>query len=172
MKFLKKLIKVTVDIVEIHLSSIFLFAVFATMFLQVWLRYIFRMPSPQLYEITQYSFVWTVLLGAAFAHRYRDHIRFNIIYEKLPRKMQLVIDIVFDLLMVVLFSISLKPIFRQAFWYHMIRSEVLGIPWTYLVLCLPLFLIFVIGHNIVFLYYEFRELFTGKPMKTEEKPWL
>jgi len=30
----------------------------------------------------------------------------------------------------------------------------------------------VIGHNIVFLYYEFRELFTGKPMKTEEKPWL
>jgi len=172
MKVAKKILKTVVDIVEQHLSSIFLFSVFISMFFQVWLRYIFKMPSPELYEITLYSFAWAVLLGAAYAHRYRDHIRFNIIYEKLPRKAQLVIDIVFDALLTILFTISLRPVFRQAFWYHMIRSEVLGIPWTYLVFCLPLFIILVIGHNVIFLYYEIRELFTGKPMNLEEKPWL
>lgn len=163
--------KKVLDVVEIHIPSILLFAFTLSMFLQVLLRYVFKFPSPELYEITSYSFVWTVLLGAAYAHRYRDHLRFNIIYEKLPRKAQLVVDIAFDSLITVLFIISLKPILKQTFWYHIIRTEVLGIPWTYLVICLPIFMILVVYHNIVFIYYEIRELIKGIPINLEGKPW-
>ncbi|MCD6552348.1 TRAP transporter small permease [Thermotoga sp.] len=170
-KWLLSIFKGVLDAVEIHMPSILLFAFTLSMFLQVLLRYVFKFPSPELYEITSYSFVWTVLLGAAYAHRYRDHLKFNIIYEKLPRKAQLVIDITFDSLITVLFIISLKPILKQAFWYHIIRTEVLGIPWTYLVLCLPVFMILVVYHNIVFIYYEIRELITGIPVNLEGKPW-
>jgi len=166
-----KILKGILNVVEIHLPSVLLFAFTLSMFLQVVLRYVFRFPSPELYEITSYSFVWTVLLGAAYANRYRDHLRFNIIYEKLPRKAQLVVDIAFDSLITVLFIISLKPILKQTFWYHIIRTEVLGIPWTYLVICLPIFMILVVYHNIVFIYYEIRELIKGIPINLEGKPW-
>jgi len=166
-----KVVKFIVDLFEKHLSAIFLFVLFLSMFLQVILRYVFNMPSPELYEISTYSFAWTVLLGAAFARRYRDHIRFNIIYERLPRKVQLVIDIIFDSFLTVLLILAFPPVIRQALWYKMIRSEVLGIPWTYLVMCLPIFMGLVVGRNIVFLYRELRELIKGEPMKVEEKPW-
>ncbi|PLV59051.1 TRAP transporter small permease [Thermotoga sp. KOL6] len=171
MKILRVILKTILDVLEIHLPSILLFTFTISLFLQVLLRYVFKFPSPELYEITSYCFVWTVLLGAACAHRYRDHLRFNIIYEKLPRKVQLVIDITFDSFITILFIISLKPILKQTFWYHLIRSEVLGIPWTYLVISLPVFMILVIYHNISYVYYGIRELITGVPAKTEGKPW-
>lgn len=160
------------DVIEIHGSALFLLTVFTTMFLQVIARYLLRNPSPELFEVTQYAFPWGVLLGAACAQRYRDHIRFNILYDKLPRRARLGIDIVFDSAITALFVLSLRPVFYQAFWYHMLRSEVLEIPWTYLVFCLPIFLILVIIHNLTYLYHAIRELVMGKPGKPAVKPWL
>jgi TRAP-type C4-dicarboxylate transport system permease small subunit len=157
--------------VEDYASSLFLFIVFIGMFLQVVLRYLFKHPSPELFEVTQYAFPWGVLLGAAYAQRHRDHIRFNIIYEKLPRKVQLLLDLVFDLLILGLFVFALPSVLRQTFWYGMLRSEVLGIPWNYLVFCLPLFLILIIIHNAIFIYRGIREFLTGKITPPEEKPW-
>jgi len=168
---MRKFLKVLVDVFEKHLSSIMLFILFASMFIQVILRYFFNMPSPELFEISTYSFVWTVLLGAAFASRYRDHIRFNIIYEKFPRKVQLIVDIFFDTFFNLLLLISLYPVLRQSFWYKIIRSEVLNIPWTYLVICLPIAMVLIIVHNSIFIYKAIIELIKRKHVDVEEKPW-
>lgn len=157
--------------IHVFATSLFLVAVFLSMFFQVLLRYVFNNPSPELYEITHFSFAWAVLLGAAFTHRFRAHVKFNIIYEKFPRRAQLVVDLIFDLFITVLFGLSLPTALHQALWYYMIRSEVFRIPWTYVVLCLPIFLVLVILHNLIFIFQEVRELFTGKPMSLEDKPW-
>lgn len=171
-KVLQRIVRGAIDVLEIHGSALFLFTVFLTMFLQVVFRYLLNKPSPALFEVTQYAFPWGVFLGAACAQRYRDHIRFNILYDKLPKRARLVIDVIFDAAVVCLFTLSMPTVLRQIFWYHMLRSEVLNIPWTYLVFCLPLFLALVIVHNLVYIYYAIRELITGIPSKVGRKPWL
>jgi TRAP-type C4-dicarboxylate transport system permease small subunit len=167
-----RIIRGLMDALEVHGSTLFLFTIFITMFLQVVLRYLFNKPSPALFEVTQYAFPWGTLLGAACAQRYRDHIRFNILYDKFPKRVRLVIDVIFDFAIVGLFALSMPEVFHQTFWYYMLRSEVLDIPWTYLVFCLPLFLILVIIHNLVHIYHAIREIITGIPYQPEAKPWL
>lgn len=171
-RVLRKLGKFVLDAVEIHGSALFLCTLCFTMFLQVVFRYLLKHPSPDLFEVTQYSFPWGVLLGAACAQRYRDHMRFNILYERFPNKLRLLLDVFFDLAMVGFFAYSLPPILRQTLWYHMLRSEVLGIPWTYLVFCLPIFMVLVILHNVVHVWRALQEIIGGRPRQVEAKPWL
>jgi TRAP-type C4-dicarboxylate transport system permease small subunit len=166
-----KVLKKVKDVVQIHVPAVCVLILFSSMFAQVLLRYVFRHPSPEAFEISSYSFVWSVLLGAALANRYKNHIKFDIIYNKFPRKAQIVTDIVFDLFFSTLLIISLKPIVSQALWYRIIRSEVLGIPWTYLTLCLPIAMVLMIIDNFRFIFLNLRELFFKKPYKMEERPW-
>lgn len=167
MNVLKKIKNLT----QIHLPAVCVLILFSSMFMQVLLRYVFRHPSPEAFEISSYSFVWSVLLGAALANRYKNHIRFDILYNKLPRKVQIVIDIFFDTFFSLLLIISLRPIVSQALWYRIIKSEVLGIPWTYLTLCLPIAMLLMIADNFRFIILNLRELIFNKPFKLEERPW-
>ncbi|WP_448523332.1 TRAP transporter small permease [Pseudothermotoga sp.] len=167
MKVLKKI----KDVVQIHVPAVCVLILFSSMFAQVLLRYVFRHPSPEAFEISSYSFVWSVLLGAALANRYKNHIKFDILYNKFPRKVQIVTDIVFDTFFTTLLIVSLKPIVSQALWYKIIRSEVLGIPWTYLTLCLPIAMVLMIIDNFRFIFLNLRELVFRKPYKMEERPW-
>ncbi|WP_448534917.1 TRAP transporter small permease [Pseudothermotoga sp.] len=166
-----KVLKKVKDVVQIHVPAVCVLILFSSMFAQVVLRYVFRHPSPEAFEISSYSFVWSVLLGAALANRYKNHIKFDIIYNKFPRKVQIVTDIVFDLFFSSLLIISLKPIVSQALWYKIIRSEVLGIPWTYLTLCLPIAMVLMIIDNFRFIFLNLRELLFKKPFKMEERSW-
>ncbi|WP_448517794.1 TRAP transporter small permease [Pseudothermotoga sp.] len=166
-----KVLKKVKDVVQIHVPAVCVLILFSSMFAQVLLRYVFRHPSPEAFEISSYSFVWSVLLGAALANRYKNHIKFDIIYNKFPRKVQIVTDIVFDTFFTTLLIVSLKPIVSQALWYKIIRSEVLGIPWTYLTLCLPIAMVLMIIDNFRFTFFNLRELFFRKPYKMEERPW-
>jgi len=159
------------NLTQIHLPAVCVLILFSSMFMQVLLRYVFRHPSPEAFEISSYSFVWSVLLGAALANRYKNHIRFDILYNKLPRKVQIVIDIFFDAFFSLLLIISLRPIVSQALWYRIIKSEVLGIPWTYLTLCLPIAMLLMIADNFRFIILNLRELIFNKPFKLEERPW-
>lgn len=166
-----KVIRKIKDIVQIHLPAVCVFVLFLSMFAQVLLRYVFRHPSPEAFEIASYSFVWSVLLGAALANRYRNHIKFDILYNKFPRKVQLVIDIFFDAFFSALLIISLKPIVSQMLWYRIISSEVLGIPWAYLTLCFPIAMVLIVIDNCRFIYLNLRELLFRKPYRLEERPW-
>ncbi|MEN3008975.1 TRAP transporter small permease [Pseudothermotoga sp.] len=159
------------NLFQIHLPAVCVLLLFSSMFVQVLLRYVFRHPSPEAFEISSYSFVWSVLLGAALANRYRNHIKFDILYNKFPRKVQIIVDIIFDSFFSALLTISLKPIVSQALWYRIIKSEVLGIPWVYLTLCLPIAMLLMIIDNCRFIFLNLRELIFNKPFKLEEKTW-
>ncbi len=169
---MKKILKFIFDVIEIHFSAVLIFVLFLSMFIQVIMRYVFNYPSPALYEITKWSFVWTAWISATLAWRYRDHIRFNIVYEKLPRKAQLIIDISFDALFSLALGMTLVPVFNQVIWYKIIRTQVLGIPWDYVLMVLPIFMVLILVHNSIWIYYEIYELIKGKKHEVEEKPWL
>ena len=168
---MRKIARMIMDLLEMHAAALCLGLLSASVVLQVILRYAFRSPSPELFEISGYSFIWVIFLGAPLAQRYRSHIRFDVIYQALPRKAQLAIDIVFDTLFSIALVIMFFPVIRQVISLGFIRSDVLRVPWTYLLLCFPLFIALMIIHNIEWIYREASELLTGKAVIGEEPPW-
>ncbi|MCD6450136.1 MAG: TRAP transporter small permease [Thermotogaceae bacterium] len=171
MKKFYKAIVYAIDLVEIHINAIIFITLFLSMLIQIFMRYVLNKPSPLLHEITMYTFVWTVYLSAALAHRYNSHIRFNILYDKFPRKIQLVIDVVFDIFVSALLAMALPPVISQLKMYSFIKSQITEIPWTYLFMVLPIFMVLVLIHNARRIYSKFFELFKGHLPTEEEKSW-
>jgi len=168
---LRKTAKSILDLIEIHFASIILALLFVSVVLQVILRYVFRTPSPEFFEIAGYSFVWIIFLGAPLAQRYRKHMRFDMIYTHLPRKIQLVLDIILDTAFTVALIWIFSPILKEVLFLKFIKTDVLRIPWTYVLICFPIFIILMVIHNITWIWRYITELITGEAIKEEVPPW-
>ena len=157
---------------EIHLACWIFILMLSAVAVQVFSRYVLNMPIPKLFELSIYSFIWTIYLGAALAKRYNQHIRFDILYRRLPARGQLVIDIIFDLLLVVVLLILLIPSVDYTLWNYRIKASALRIPWTYLLMCFPLFVGLTIVHCIIDIITNIQR-FIGKASEEEEVlPWV
>lgn len=168
---MRRIAKIIFDFFEVHLASfIFLILIFSIV-VQVFSRYVFDHPIPPLFELSIYSFVWVIYLGAPLAKRYRKHIRFDILYRKLPRKAQLFIEIFFDILTNIILLIILIPTIKYASWSYKIKASVLKVSYTYLILCFPIFIVLLFIHNSVWIYYYILEILGKKVPSMENPPW-
>ena len=129
------------NFLEVHLPAFVFMLLVITVSVQVFSRYVLNRPLPKFFELSIYTFVWSIYLGAALAKRYGKHIRFDILYEKFSIKTKRVIDIFFDLLTNVVFLIVLVPSIRYTIWNYRVKASALRVPWTYLLLCFPILLL-------------------------------
>ncbi|MDD3681883.1 MAG: TRAP transporter small permease [Mesotoga sp.] len=166
-----KVFQITLNLIESWGGIIFLGLLFLSIFFQVILRYVFSSPSPELFEIAQYSFIWTIFLGAPYARKFDAHIKFDIVFLKLPRKAQLLLQIAFDLFFCIVLLVTLGPVLGDVLFYKIIKSEVLRIPWTYLFMCFPIFMALTFIHNVIWIVKSFIELFSGRIFPKEVEPW-
>lgn len=171
MKNIKNISKKIFDLLEIHLAAIIFVTLFFSIVIQVFSRYVLNRPLPPLFELSIYSFVWVIFLGAPLAKRYRKHLRFDILYQKFPKRVQLISEIAFDTLTNVVLLIILVPIVKYTAWSYAIKASVLRIPWTYLLLCFPIFIILLFIHNSVWIYYHVRVLLGKQLPPSEIWPW-
>ena len=112
------------DVVEVHVPTFIFLLLIITVTVQVFSRYVLDRPLPKFFELSIYSFVWIIYLGASLARRYNRHIRFDIIYRKLPRRTQLLIDIAFTILTNIVFLFVLIPSIKYTIWnYRISRME-------------------------------------------------
>jgi len=142
-----------------------------SVFIQVVFRYVFNEPIPQLFEISIYSFIWVIYLGASLATRFDQHMRFDLIYRKLSRNGRHVVDMFFDLLLNVIIAVIIYPTIETVIQMYRLKSDTLGIPWSYLLVCFPVFLILVFIHNAASFYYRIREMIGSGKMPEESVPW-
>ncbi|GAK58046.1 tripartite ATP-independent periplasmic transporter DctQ component [Candidatus Vecturithrix granuli] len=169
---MKKFGKALLDILEIYLPTAIFFLLIMTVFVQVVSRYGFNRPLPKFFELSIYSFVWSIYLGAALAKRYNQHIRFDLLYRKFSAKTRAIVDICFDSLTTFVMLLLLYPSIEYTIWSYRIKASALRIPWTYLLLCFPLFVCLIIVHNSLSIYTNIA-LLLGKDTHTEEvPPWL
>jgi TRAP-type C4-dicarboxylate transport system permease small subunit len=168
---LRKIARKIIDFLEFHIATIILGCLFISVVMQVILRYVFQSPSPELFEIAGYAFIWVIFLGASVAQRYRSHMRFDMLYKTFSRKTQLIIDIVFDTLFSIALVCMFIPVVRQIIFLGFIKSDVLRISWTYLLLCFPLFIVLTLIHNINLIYKNVSEFLTGRTTVEEVPPW-
>jgi TRAP-type C4-dicarboxylate transport system permease small subunit len=168
---MKGISKKLFDVLEVYLPSVIFLLLIMTVFVQVVSRYGLNRPLPKFFELSIYSFVWAIYLGAALAKRYDQHIRFDIFYRKFSPRMRAIVDIVFDVLTTIVMLLLVFPSIEYTIWNYKIKASALRIPWTYLLLCFPIFIGLTIIHNCLSIYRNCAQI-AGKEVKQEEElPW-
>jgi TRAP-type C4-dicarboxylate transport system permease small subunit len=159
------------DFLEVYLPTLIFFLLIMSVAIEVFFRYVFSTPIPELFEVSIYTFIWAIYLGAALAKRYNQHIRFDLLYIKLSQKTRLWVDIFFDALTSLVFLILLVPSLRYTIMNYKIKASVLRIPWTYLLMCFPIFLMLILIHNGMAIFSNLSELRGKGPREEGKPPW-
>ena len=159
------------DLLEVHLATLVFFLLLISVAIEVFARYVLNNPLPKFFELSIYSFVWIIYLGAALAKRYNQHIRFDILYRKFSRRTRLFVDTFFDILTNIAILFILIPSIEYTIWNYRIKASALRIPWTYLLLCFPIFVCLILIHNSRDIVLNVRELLGKGTRQEEELPW-
>jgi TRAP-type C4-dicarboxylate transport system permease small subunit len=168
---MRKLVNFIFDIFEVYLAVVIFSALIVSIFLEVFLRYVLNNPSPELFELSIYCFVWVIYLGGALATRYNQHVRFDLIYRALPERARRVMEIAFDLLTNGVLLVLFYPAIRYTIQMYPIKASALRVPWTFLLLVFPIFLALVLIHNFTTIVKNILRL-TGREIKDAEVfPW-
>jgi TRAP-type transport system small permease protein len=83
------------DVFEEALPTICFFAIFLTMCVGVLYRYVFRLSFAWNVEFSLWSFVWLTFVGSAKVRRTNSHIKIDIVYGVLERRMSPTVRMVF-----------------------------------------------------------------------------
>ncbi len=168
---MRKLVNFIFDIFEVYLAVVIFSALIVSIFLEVFMRYVLNNPSPELFELSIYCFVWVIYLGGALATRYNQHVRFDLIYRALPEKVRRVMEIAFELLTNGVLLVLFYPAIRYTIQMYPIKASALRVPWTFLLLVFPIFLALVLIHNFTTIVKNILRL-TGREIKDAEVfPW-
>lgn len=170
-EFMRGFGKKILDSVEIHFTTLVFFLLIVSVSIEVFSRYVLNKPTPKFFELSIYSFVWSIYLGSALAKRYNQHIRFDIFYRKFSKRTKLFIDTFFDALTTAVLLVILIPSIEYTIWNYRIKASALRIPWTYLLLCFPIFVCLILIHNFRDIVCNVRELLGKKVHRKEELPW-
>lgn len=142
-----KLIKKAADAVVVFLLTIAAATMIISMFLQVVFRFVFKSPLYWTEELSRYSFVYIVFIGAAWAGRQEMHLGVDYFTSKLPGAFAKQLKIGLDALILVFSAVivyagaQVVPInFRQL-------SPALNIPMGAVYAAIP------IGFLLMFIYY-------------------
>ncbi len=133
--------KKAIDLFWKALSNVTFFcfvAMLIVMIVQVISRYALRLSIPWTEETTRYFFIWAIFLGSALAQKNREHIRIDIIVDRLSPKMRKVFDFltdVFDTLISLAIFIGTVRMMRSTYG---ILASTLPISFTFIYLALAL----------------------------------
>ena len=99
-------------IVETIATAAFI-VMFAAALLQVLVRYVLHIPVPWTEELARVLFTLAMLLGIALAIRNGEHIRVEALADRLPRRRRLVLELAFQLLILVLLLVLARGTLRM-----------------------------------------------------------
>ncbi len=97
---MKKALDVLEKIIE-YIMVVLVFAFTALIFVQVVSRYVFNNTVTWSEQAGRYLFIWLVFLGLPILYRRGEHVGFTMVVEKMPKKVQNIISIVIDILVLV-----------------------------------------------------------------------
>ena len=171
MRKVGKVVSFVFDLFEVYLAVVVFASLIVSIFLEVFFRYVLNRPSGHLFELSIYLFVWVIYLGGALATRYNQHVRFDLIYGRLSDKGRQVLETVFDLLTNAVLLVLFFPAVRYTIELYKIKSSVLRVPWTFLLVVFPIFLALVLIHNFTNIAKNVLRL-SGRQVKDAEVfPW-
>lgn len=154
----KKIGAFLLNTVEIYLPMITFLIMFIVFILEIIARYFINYPLDWSYEISTLGYVWTVVLGACYTTRKREHVTFTLIYEKFSVKTRIIVNCIGNILVAVAFSIALYPVFDYINFLHIDKTPILRIPLNIGFLPFGVMLVLVIGHLLYDSLVDIRKL--------------
>lgn len=105
---------------------------FISFLLQIVFRYVLNRPLGWTEEVTVLCWVWVVLWGASFVVADADEVRFDILYNAVPKPVRRVFTIVASVAMIVLMALSLPATWHYVAFMRREHSAYLGMRFDYL----------------------------------------
>lgn len=166
-RFLSILYKIC-DFYELYLSSILLLGVVILFCTQIFIRYCLNGNTFYVYEASIICFGWTSIIGASYSSRkverlYGDgHVRFSILSDLLKGKAKQWLEIILSLIILVSFSIMVKPTIKTIKAYKISKTTILRVPYSVIYFPFLLFMLFTAIHEIVGIYENLKTIFANK----------
>ena len=92
MKALDSIKKIFDKILEI-LGTITLGIMTVLVVYQVITRYVFNAPSAYSEALSQYLFVWMIMIGSAYVYGSREHLTIDLLKDKFPPKLNMIVEV-------------------------------------------------------------------------------
>jgi TRAP-type C4-dicarboxylate transport system permease small subunit len=136
------------DIFELYIPVVSFIVMFLTFLLQVFFRYVIHHPLTWTQEVIVIGFVWTVVFGACYTMRRRSHVKFTMIYDRLPPRRAALIRLLGNTLIVVLFIWLIPSSWKFSFFMGFQKTAIFRIPLTPYFLPFVYFLFSIVGYTI------------------------
>ena len=121
-------------------------ALIATMFicflLQIAFRYLLNRPLGWTEEVTVLCWLWVVLWCAAFVVADNEEIRFDLVYDAVPKRVRRIFTVISSIALVLLLAISLPATWRYVIFMKREHSAYLQMRFDYLY---SIYLIFAVA---------------------------
>ena len=156
--------------IELYLGAVVSGAMFFVLFLQVVSRYVFNAAFSWSEELALILFVWSIYLGACAAIRKHQHLRLEIMIDKLKPKARLVVDLIGNFVFAsfnVIIMFGVIPIVMRMFNAGT-STAVLAIPkWINYAMLPTMFtlMIFRLMQDSIIRVGEYRKLMAGQAGK-------
>jgi TRAP-type C4-dicarboxylate transport system permease small subunit len=151
-----KILERIFDAIEQGLGVLFLLVMFISVLIQIFFRYVLQSPLTWTEEASRYSFIWIVLLGAAFAVRKKEHVVMGVLVKRFPAYLQRYISLVLNSI-ILISLIYLLPISWSFFWFIKgVSAPTLVISWGFLFFSAPLSIGLMTIHTFIALFTTMR----------------
>jgi len=129
-----------------RLAEFIMAALMATMFIafiaQVVFRYVLNLPLAWSDEICNFIWLWGILWGAAFVMKNHEDMRFDMLYNLMPRAIKRSLTALSSFAIVILLLASLPATWSFIDFMKVEKSAALGIPMN---LVFGLYLVFIVA---------------------------
>jgi C4-dicarboxylate transporter, DctQ subunit len=115
---------------------------FATFIAQVVFRYVLNLPLAWSDEICNFIWLWGILWGASFVMRNHEDIRFDMLYNLMPRSYKRGLTLVSSSFIVVILALSLPQTWSYIDFMKIEKSAAMGIPMNWV---FGLYAVFVVA---------------------------
>ena len=104
-----------------NIMILFYAVMIISLFLQVFTRYILKLPLFWTEELSRYTFLWFLFLGSGIAFYENSHIKVEMLTSKLPRKLKNIYQIAIHLIII---SYLIIVVWKGFELIHFVRRQV------------------------------------------------
>jgi TRAP-type C4-dicarboxylate transport system permease small subunit len=150
-----KILERIFDVIEQGLGVLFLLVMFVSVLIQIFFRYVLQSPLTWTEEASRYSFIWTVLLGAAFAVRRKEHVVMEVLVKRFPATLQRYISLVLNVI-IFISLIYLLPVSWKFFYFMKnVSAPTMNISWGFLFFSAPLSIALMTIHTFTRFFKDY-----------------
>lgn len=128
--------------------------VFCAFIICIFTRYFFHSTLAPIEESYTLAFVFLALFGGAYGFQTKGNVSFDLVYDSLKPRGKAILDILSKIVIIISFSILVKPFWSDILFYNMKKSSMIKL--SYMILYMPMMLIIcgAIYYNFVYLVNE------------------